>query len=615
MPTRRAAPSASPWLCRFAVCVAACLALLARRVEPAAAQLLSPGPLAASHAKWEGDSKCDTCHSAGAGVPNAKCNACHEPIAKAEASGTGLHGRKFNGRPCVQCHSDHRGRGFALVRFAPSSFNHEDAGWPLRGAHATTKCGNCHKTKSYLGLSQACSSCHKDPHENRFGGACLNCHNEASWSALRLEKFDHATTRYPLTGAHTSVKCQDCHKGNPPKYRGLEFSACTSCHQDPHRGKLGGVCQGCHSVEDWHKLAMTGNAHPWLSLANGHARTGCTKCHDRGNLNAPSRGRACVGCHSPVHEANFGKRCEACHASIQWLGLPRKIGLSAHERTPYALAGQHIEVACSGCHKPTLAENQRYRGLAFERCSNCHEDAHSGRFQAHDRGECGGCHSEAGFRPARFGVAEHESMGFPLAGHHAAVACSSCHDRPASAGRRLDWSTSKTRCENCHENPHGSQFAEAMRKNGCASCHTAAGWDIPKIDHSIWPLTGSHASTQCSRCHQVSEAERKAGNGPSYRLAPRDCEGCHDDVHRGQFRLQEPKRACDYCHNTSVFQIAHFDHEGRAGYALSGGHRALACGRCHDTVTTRGGAPSIRYRLGYRRCRDCHADPHAEAAP
>jgi hypothetical protein len=360
---------------------------------------------------------------------------------------------------------------------------------------------------------------------------------------------------------------------------------------------------------------LTGNAHPWLSLANGHARTGCAQCHDRGNLRAPSRGRACVGCHQPVHEADFGKRCESCHASIRWLGLDRKVGLAAHGKTAFPLRGKHDEVACSGCHKPSVAVAERYRGLVFARCSSCHQDPHDQRFKARDQGECAGCHSEAGFRPSRFGLIAHATTSLPLTGHHTAVACSACHDRPRDNGRRLDWSMTKTRCADCHDNPHGTQFAREMSQNGCATCHTSAGWDIPKIDHSSWPLTGAHAAAPCASCHTATEQDRKAGKGPSYRQAPRLCEGCHDDVHRGQFRLTEPKRACDYCHTTSAFKIASFEHESKTGYLLAGNHRTLACGKCHQSETTSAGVSAVRYRLGYRRCRDCHADPHAQGAP
>lgn len=592
------------------------LALLVAGLFPrgAGAQFLSPGPLAAPHAKWEGDANCETCHSAGRGVPNAKCTACHEPIAKSEARGTGLHGRRFQGQPCAKCHSDHHGRGFALARWDPAKFNHEESGFALNGKHAATKCSGCHKGKGYLGLSQACTSCHQDPHASRFGAKCLGCHDESAWSSLKLDGFDHSLARFPLRAAHANVKCGSCHRGSPPKYAGLEFAACTSCHEDPHRGTLGQGCTGCHNENDWHRVTMKPSAHPWLSLANGHARTACGKCHDRGALRPPSRGRACVGCHSAVHEAEFGKRCESCHSSIRWLGLERKVGLAAHGKTGYPLLGKHDDVACSGCHKPELPEGSRYRGLEFARCDACHTDPHGGRFQKRDRGECAPCHTEAGFRPSRFGLEQHASTRLPLTGHHAAVPCSTCHQNPPGRAQRLDWSLVKTACADCHENPHGNQFEKEMRKSGCGGCHTPADWDVPNIDHAVWPLTGAHASAACAACHTPTEKDRKAGRGPSYRLAPRACEGCHDDAHRGQFRLTAPVRACGFCHSTTSFRVATFAHERLTGYALEGGHSALACDRCHAREALPGGALGVRYRLGYRRCRDCHADPHREAA-
>jgi hypothetical protein len=320
-----------------------------------------------------------------------------------------------------------------------------------------------------------------------------------------------------------------------------------------------------------------------------------------------------VGCHAEVHEADFGKRCERCHDVIQWLGLSRKIGLSAHAETEYPLRGEHAAVRCSSCHEPERPVKERYRELAFDRCDGCHEDPHEGRFANRDDGECGPCHSEHGFRPARFGVTLHATTAFPLVGNHVAVACAECHRQPEKAGRRLDFSGASQVCASCHENPHGDQFEKEMRKNGCATCHTPAGWDIPKIDHGIWPLTGAHAAAPCGACHSPTEQDRKAGRGPSYRLAPRECEGCHADTHRGQFRLTAPQRTCGQCHSTLEFKIANFDHGRSTGYPLEGAHRPLACAKCHLSRTNREGSATTQYRLGYRRCRDCHADPHREA--
>ncbi len=579
----------------------------------AAAQFLAPGPLAAAHARLEGDDKCGECHSAGRGIATQKCTGCHDKIGASIAAGRGLHGRSFKGQPCAKCHSDHHGRGFSLIRWDPKALNHADTGWPLRGAHAKAECSDCHKTRSYMGLSQNCASCHDDPHANRFGSRCTNCHDEQSWSSLQLDDFNHTQARFALRGAHAKVECSECH-GKPPKYRGLAFAACTNCHDDPHKGKLGAKCEGCHSEADWHRVRFQPGAHRWLSLANGHARVGCKQCHDRGSLLPPSRGRACVGCHSPVHEANFGKQCAECHASILWTGLPRKIGLAAHDKTPYPLEGQHERVACKLCHLPDLPAAKRYRELAFGRCSDCHEDVHEGRFATRDGGECATCHTVSGFKPTLFGIALHDSTGFSLTGGHGAVPCSACHDNAPQKGKRLDWHTEKVACADCHENPHGDQFADEMRRGGCATCHSPAGWNLPNIDHSTWPLEGAHASTPCASCHTPTEEDRKLGHGPSYENTPRECSGCHEDIHRAQFRLSDPKRACDFCHTPHEFKIARFAHDKLTGYALEGSHRKLPCEKCHAQSEFGAGKTAVRYRLGYRGCRDCHADPHREAA-
>ena len=572
----------------------------------ATAQLLSPGPLAAPHASLEGDENCGRCHTSGRGTSNGLCNGCHGSVTK-----QGLHARAFGG-PCAKCHSDHRGRGFALVRFSPNGFDHGQTGWPLQGKHGSTKCAECHKPGTWQNVSRACKSCHKDPHDNRFGANCLGCHNESNWKTVSLKSFNHDLSRFPLKGAHRSAPCGNCH-GSPARYRGLDFGNCTACHQDPHRGRFSSTCTNCHNESNWHQVVMKPGAHPGLSLANGHARVVCGKCHDRGQFVSPSKGRACVGCHKPVHEADFGKGCQKCHASIRWLGLPRRTGLRAHKKTAYQLEGEHEKVKCDGCHTPSKPAQQRFRELTFDRCNGCHEDKHKGEFKSRSGGECGACHTVSGFAPALFGIQAHSTTKFPLVGHHTAVPCASCHDKHPKKGPRMDWRGAKESCESCHENPHGSQFSKEMKKGGCAECHSPLDWHSPKIDHSSWPLTGAHASAPCARCHTPTEADRKTGRGASYRGTARKCEGCHADVHLGQFRLSKPAKACNFCHDTSHFKIRKFPHEKRTGYPLEGRHAQLACDKCHKSVASKSGKKATRYRLGYSGCKDCHADPHAEA--
>ena len=92
---------------------------------------------------------------------------------------------------------------------------------------------------------------------------------------------------------------------------------------------------------------------------------------------------------------------------------------------------------------------------------------------------------------------------------------------------------------------------------------------------------------------------------------PRDCEGCHEDTHAGQFRSSEPLRGCADCHETTAFTLPDWDHAAMTTFPIDGRHQDVSCAGCHASVTLRNGASSVRYRLGYRECRDCHADPHA----
>ncbi len=587
----------------------------------ARAQLLSPGPLSKAHQSLEGDQHCNDCHTTGKRVEPASCNRCHTDLASRMDRGLGLHGRNYKGKPCEGCHVEHLGQGSRIVRWPngdQKSLDHALTGWPLQNAHKSVECAKCHtKTNArgaatFLGLQTACNSCHKDQHDGRFGTVCTNCHNDTTWKQQKLDGFDHNLARFALKGMHQPVPCAKCHQ-DPPKYVGLEFSTCTNCHKDPHAGKLGPTCTNCHSEAGWKKLTMKGASHPGVSLGGGHAAVACGACHDKGNSAAPSRGSECASCHQSPHKAPFGRGCISCHSSIQWMGLPRAIGVSSHAKTSFALTGRHQDTSCAGCHKPELPREARYRKLAFALCQDCHKDEHQGEFAARQKGECAQCHSTAGFRPTLFGVTAHASTKFPLVGLHTAVGCTGCH---APAKPRVDLHVGKQACADCHQNPHGNQFEAEMKQGGCARCHEATGWHNPKIDHTTWPLTGAHATAACESCHSPSAADRVSGKGASYRGVPRACAGCHDDVHAGQFKKGAAAVACDRCHTTKIFKLPDFDHAKLAQYPLTGGHAKLACAKCHATQEIKvKGVPAsvVRYALPSSECTYCHANPHSDA--
>lgn len=595
---------------RRAVAILACASFLGPL--PAAAQTFSPGPLARVHAPWDADDQCVKCHSAGAGVADSACIACHTRIGADRQTRHGLHGVGYAGRHCASCHVDHHGRSAPLIRWpggGPAKLDHALTGWPLRGEHVGLECRACHgatQGPSGFRAPRTCGGCHDDPHGGRFGALCQSCHSESGWERVSLASFDHSATRFALVGSHRETACSRCH-GNPPRYAGLAFESCASCHRSPHQSAPPDSCAGCHLPTSWSDMVSPRGQHPTPRLTGGHAEVPCQRCHDAGPGRAPSRGSSCVSCHASVHEADFGTACASCHRETRWQDVPEPVARSAHARTPFPLQGRHARVACDACHDPARPPEARYRRLRHTRCTGCHEDRHDGLFADRDRGNCDPCHDPTGFSPTTFGPTQHATTEFPLNAAHRATPCSGCHPR-TEAGMTL--SLTDRRCEACHGDPHDGQFAAQMGQGGCVGCHGDVGGERGAVDHAGWPLTGAHEAVACASCHPASS---EAGRAPILRGTPRTCEGCHEDVHAGQFRLTEPSRTCEGCHDTTTFRVAGFEHAERSAFALDGRHRSLACARCHPTEELRNGARAVRFRLGYGACADCHASPHGAA--
>ena len=99
-------------------------------------RLITPGPLASAHAKLE--SKCDSCHSSfKKEAQNSKCTDCHKGVGADIAARKGYHGKFTPARTqsCKSCHSDHKGRSYALIRLDRNGFDHGLTDYPLEGAH------------------------------------------------------------------------------------------------------------------------------------------------------------------------------------------------------------------------------------------------------------------------------------------------------------------------------------------------------------------------------------------------------------------------------------------------------------------------------------------------
>src|SRR6202047_358221 len=215
--------------------------------------------------------------------------------------------------------------------------------------------------KSYLGLSADCLTCHKDPHKGQLGNECAKCHNVQDWKDAK--NLDHAKTRYPLTGLHIKVACENCHKpdtpGGPARYRDMKFAACSNCHIDPHKGEFKKSCDTCHTTAGW-KTILPGfdfdHSKTEYPLLGKHAQVSCVACHLNGNFKKPLPFANCSDCHKPdPHKGQFEARpkkgeCAECHTVDGW--KPSLFGVKQHDTSRYPLKGKHVKVECDKCHLP-----------------------------------------------------------------------------------------------------------------------------------------------------------------------------------------------------------------------------------------------------------------------
>ena len=312
----------------FALLCLLCLPAAAQNVEA----VFSPGPLIKAHAKW--DDSCKHCHVAfERQAQDRLCADCHKDIGRDLAQRTGWHGR-LKPQPCRTCHTDHRGRDVRIASFDKRSFDHQQTDLQLRGKHREIACEKCHQSeRKYSAAPHECQDCHRaaDVHKGSLGAECGKCHDEKSWKETR---FDHGTTRYPLTGAHIKARCVSCHKVGEKDTP----QACLACHgkDDKHKGQFGEKCESCHNTQAWPQITFRHDIDTRFVLRARHREVRCTACHTA-LLYREKTGTACVDCHhkDDKHKGSLGTACANCHGERSW-----KEGLRfEHDRTNFALRG------------------------------------------------------------------------------------------------------------------------------------------------------------------------------------------------------------------------------------------------------------------------------------
>ena len=625
-----------------------CLAILTLLLAGTALGQISPGPLARSHQSLAGATNCSTCHKLGAGEAQFRCLECHTEIAGRLAAKKGLHATfglaPGSSQGCVRCHSDHNGESFPLVKWDPpqAQFDHRKTGYTLEGKHTALACNQCHNpthvdgamrtairvrdlNRTFLGLSPACASCHRDQHEGRLGTACQQCHNSNDWK--NVSQFDHAKTKFPLTGLHAQVTCAKCHTpgaDQKPRYTGIPFSKCVDCHADRHNGAFTQGCQACHNTNGWKRVqagtlnAQFDHSKTKYPLTGKHQEVGCSQCHANGDFKKPLAFPRCMDCHKPdPHGGQFARRtdggeCSSCHTVEGF--KPAKFGVKDHALTAYPLEYKHAEVECGKCHLPK-GKDTLYK-VRFDRCVNCHRDEHEGQFTAAPYlNKCDSCHTLKGYRPSTYSLQQHQKLAFSLTGAHIAIACTECHKprdpvlgRPAA---QFHWQN--LACTSCHHDPHRDQFFERMRvlkdgkPVGCEACHSTDTWkDLSRFDHAktTFPLVGTHRATACIDCHKPPNLETRLIH-VDFKAAPTDCKDCHADPHAGQFAKAGAPAGCASCHNTTKWKPSLFDHD-KTALPLQGVHRNVRCELCHKLTREIEGKAVLFYKPTPKDCAACH---------
>ncbi len=314
------------------------------------------------------------------------------------------HG-KFKGE-CADCHS---ATAWKPARIG-AKFDHAKFGFALDGAHAAAECKTCHATLDFTQEKQLCVSCHEDVHRGEFGTECAQCHTSRSFIDRGAMVRRHQVSRFPLTGNHAALECEDCHR--PTAAGHLRFvgrqADCSGCHMadfqaaktpDHAAGNFPLDCLTCHSTVSW-RGARFNHDLSRFPLTGAHRTVACASCHGDGVYAGKST--ACVSCHQgdydgtsdPPHAASgFPTTCATCHNTTRWQGATFvshdaqffPIYSGAHNgrwtncATCHTSASDFSQFTCLSCHPhsdqaSTSGNHSGVSGFTYtsQGCFSCH---------------------------------------------------------------------------------------------------------------------------------------------------------------------------------------------------------------------------------------------------
>jgi len=342
---------------------------------------------------------CSSCHTNGyAGTPT-ECVSCHQD--NYDAAQNPNHTAAGISNACESCHN--------TTAWVPSTFDHASTGFDLTGQHTSLQCSSCHDGTT-SGASQL-FSCHESDYNTApehvaqsYPTTCEDCHNTDTWDDA---VFDHSTTNFPLTGAHTTVDCASCHTNG---YSGTP-TECFACHENNYNNAsnpdhqtlgLATTCETCHTTDSGWAPAQFPDHDNYYQLVGAHASISndCATCHNGDYNNTPN---TCFGCHesdynsttNPPHQsAQFPTDCESCHTQNAWVpstfdhdGQYFPIYSGEHDgewdlcSDCHTNASDYSVFSCLGCHQQgeTDGDHEGVSGYVYQSsaCYDCHPNGQS----------------------------------------------------------------------------------------------------------------------------------------------------------------------------------------------------------------------------------------------
>lgn len=282
-----------------------------------------------------------------------------------------------------------------------------------------------------------------------------------------------------------------------------------------------------------------------------------------------------------VPHADFPADCSLCHLPGSWTRIRDEFSFDHGAQTGVVLEGAHAAAECLRCH------NDRGPVAVFAQrgCAGCHEDVHRAQLGKN----CADCHGEQTWQP-HDRILAHGTTRMPLVGAHAAVACWRCH-QGAETG---EFTGLDPDCASCH----AADLARASDPDhltlgwtaNCDRCHIPTTWAGEGFNHATFPLTGTHATTDCAECH---------GDG-LFAGTPHDCYACHAAEYQSALDPDHVELGlptdCRLCHGTWHWTPASFNH----------GWVTQACVECHLTEYQNTTEPDHEVLQLPTSCQDCH---------